>query len=70
MRALSVLFAVILCSAWNSVSAGNLADTVTSCGEGIPLPTEIYVDGCDANPCEVRNGDIVNFELVFTPRKS
>lgn len=69
MKSFGVLALLALCLAASSVFAGDLADTVSSCGEGIPLPTHIYVDGCYENPCEVRNGDTVTFELVFTPRK-
>lgn len=69
MKSFGAFAVLALYVAASSVSAGNLADTVSSCGEGIPMPTEIYVDGCYENPCDVRNGDVVTFELVFTPRK-
>lgn len=56
---------VLLLCGIASVFAGNLADTVSPCGPDIQVPSVIYVDGCDAAPCEVRNGTVVRFEMTF-----
>lgn len=65
-----LLFGLLaLCCCSVSSSANNVAETVDACGDDIPKPTEIYVDGCDEYPCTVRNGTVVYFEMVFSPRK-
>lgn len=63
--------AVILCVVFlvAAVNAGNLADTVGPCTDGSQTPDKIFVDGCDAFPCEVRNGDTVWVEIVFNARE-
>lgn len=65
----AIITLLVAFSCWSSVSAGNLADTVKSCGDGIQLPFEIFVDGCDQNPCTVRNGTLVHFEMSFVAGK-
>ena len=65
----TIAVCLVLAFAFGAVAA-NLADTVKSCGDGIPTPDEIYVVNCTEVPCEVRNGDTVVFTIVFVPRKS
>lgn len=62
-----IISALIFALCLGAVTAGNLADTVRECGPNVPTPDELFVDGCDNNPCEVRNGTTVYFELVVTP---
>lgn len=65
MQSIVVTTAVICALVLPALS--NLADDVTPC-EGVTRPTEIFVEGCEATPCTIRNGDTVNFEFVYYPR--
>lgn len=60
------LLAVLVIFALSSICLANLANDVTPCGD-VTRPIEIYVEGCPAVPCTVRNGTSVQFRFTWIP---
>lgn len=69
MKTQAVLLVALFACGWASADRVNLVETVQDCGDGSPLPSEVYVEGCDEYPCVVYAGGTVYFTLVFTARK-
>jgi hypothetical protein len=38
----------------------------SACTGGLPPPTSVVVDGCDAEPCDVTDGGTYSFVMDFT----
>lgn len=65
MKGFLAVFLVVAIA--STSSNANLAQDVVQCGD-TTLPAEVYVEGCEETPCNVKNGDAVKFEMVYYPR--